>query len=41
MLVGDRPVPQELMDVATREIIVADEDTITEKICGLNGRQRK
>jgi hypothetical protein len=38
MLVGDRPVPQELMDVATREIIVADEDTITEKICGLNGR---
>jgi hypothetical protein len=38
LVVGDRPVPKELFDVATREIIVADEDAITEKICGLKGR---
>lgn len=38
MVVGDRPVPKELLDVAEREIIVADEDTITEKICGVSGR---
>jgi hypothetical protein len=38
LVVGDRPVPKELFDVATREIIVADEDTITQKICGLKGR---
>jgi hypothetical protein len=38
LVVGDRPVPKELLDVAEREIIVADEDTITEKICGVSGR---
>ena len=38
LVVGDRPVPKELLDVATRAIIVADEDTITQKICGLKGR---
>jgi hypothetical protein len=38
LVVGDRPVPDELMGVAEREIIVADEDTIREKIAGLKGR---
>jgi hypothetical protein len=38
LVVGDRPVPKDLLNVATREIIVADEDTITQKICGLKGR---
>ncbi|MGC9520533.1 MAG: hypothetical protein ACP5HG_01460 [Anaerolineae bacterium] len=38
LVVGDRPVPQELLDVAQREIIVADEATIREKIAGLKGR---
>lgn len=38
LVVGDRPAPEELLDLATREIIVADEDTITEKIAGLRGR---
>ena len=38
LVVGDRPVPQDLLDIAMREIIVADEDTILEKICGVTGR---
>jgi hypothetical protein len=38
LVVGDRPVPQELLDVAMREIIVADEETIAEHICGVKGR---
>jgi hypothetical protein len=38
LVVGDRPVPQDLLDVAMREIIVADEETINEKICGVRGR---
>jgi hypothetical protein len=38
LVVGDRPAPQELLDVARREIIIADEATITEKICGVKGR---
>ena len=38
LVVGDRPVPQELMDLATEEIMVADEETINEKICGVKGR---
>ena len=38
LVVGDRPVPQELLDVAMREIIVADEETINVKICGVKGR---
>lgn len=38
LVVGDRPVPKELLDVAKREIIVADEETIREKISGVSGR---
>ncbi len=38
LVVGDRPVPQELMDVATRDIIVGNEAMIREKIAGLKGR---
>jgi hypothetical protein len=38
LVVGDRPVPKDLLNVATREIIVANEDTIAQKICGLKGR---
>jgi len=38
LVVGDRPVPQELMDVATRELAVADAQAIREKIAGLKGR---
>ena len=38
LVVGDRPVPQDLLDVAMREIIVADEKAISEKIVGVKGR---
>src|SRR5512136_1136737 len=38
LVVGDRPVPQELMDEATTEIKFADDDTIRERIAGLKGR---
>jgi len=38
LVVGDRPVPPELLEKAQREIIIADEDTIREKIAGLKGR---
>jgi hypothetical protein len=38
LVVGDRPVPQDLLDVAMREIVVADEKTISEKIVGAKGR---
>ncbi|UCC88024.1 MAG: hypothetical protein JSV81_01650 [Anaerolineales bacterium] len=38
LVVGDRPVPKEYLDVAMQEIIVADEETITEKISGVTGR---
>jgi hypothetical protein len=38
LVVGERPAPQELLDVAMQEIIVADEETINEKICGVKGR---
>lgn len=38
LVVGDRPVPQELMDVAMRELTVADAKAIREKIAGLKGR---
>jgi hypothetical protein len=38
LVVGDRPVPEALLDVAMQEIIIADEDTITEKISGVKGR---
>ncbi|MBL7162541.1 MAG: hypothetical protein ISS57_08030 [Anaerolineales bacterium] len=35
LVVGDRPVPQEYLDVAMKEIKVADEATIREKIIGV------
>lgn len=38
LVVGDRPVPKELMDVAMDEIIVVDEKTVAQKICGVKGR---
>jgi hypothetical protein len=38
LVVGDRPVPEDLWEVATREILFADDDTIREKIAGLKGR---
>jgi hypothetical protein len=38
LVVGDRPVPQELMDEAQAEIKFADDDTIRERIAGLKGR---
>jgi hypothetical protein len=38
LVVGDRPVPQELLDKAKEEIIVVDEETINEKITGVKGR---
>jgi len=38
LVVGDRPVPQELLDEAMAEIKFADEDAIRERIAGLKGR---
>jgi hypothetical protein len=38
LVVGTRPVPQELMDEATAEVKFADDDTIRERIAGLKGR---
>ena len=38
LVVGDRPVPQALMDEAMAEIKFADDDTIRERIAGLKGR---
>ena len=38
LVVGDRPVPKELMDEAVAEIKFADDDTIRERIAGLKGR---
>ena len=38
LVVGDRPVPDDLLAVAKREIIAADESMIREKIAGLKGR---
>jgi hypothetical protein len=38
LVVGDRPVPQDLMEEAEAEIKFADEDTIREKIAGTKGR---
>jgi len=38
LVVGDRPVSQELLDKAMEEIKYADEDTIREQIAGLKGR---
>jgi hypothetical protein len=38
LVVGDRPVPQGLMDEAMADLKYADEDTIRERIAGLKGR---
>jgi hypothetical protein len=38
LVVGDRPVPQELMEEAEAEVKFADDDTIRERIAGLKGR---
>lgn len=38
LVVGERPVPEDLLAEAQREIIVADEKMIREKIAGLKGR---
>ena len=38
LVVGDRPVPQHLMDEAMEDIKFADDDTIRERIAGLKGR---
>jgi hypothetical protein len=38
LVVGDRPVPQELMDEAMLDIKFADDDVIRERIAGLKGR---
>ncbi len=38
LVVGDRPVPQDLMDVAQQDLTVATEKAIREKIAGLKGR---
>ena len=38
LVVGDRPVPQDLMDEAMADIKFADDDTIRERIAGLKGR---
>ena len=39
LCVGDRPVPEELMEAAETEIRVADEDAIVERILGAKRRQ--
>ncbi len=39
LVAGERPVPPELMEVAEREIIVASEDDILEKILGVRRRE--
>ncbi len=38
LVVGDRPVPEDLLALAEQEIIIADEVMIREKIAGLKGR---
>jgi hypothetical protein len=38
LVVGDRPVPPELMAKAEEALLVADEEIIREKIAGLKGR---
>jgi hypothetical protein len=39
LVAGERPVPPELMEVAEKEIIIASEDDITEKIMGAKRRE--
>ena len=38
LVVGERPVPPELMEEAEADIMFADDDTIRERIAGLKGR---
>ena len=38
LVVGERPVPKELMEEAEADIKFADDDTIRERIAGLKGR---
>ncbi|NJD59290.1 MAG: hypothetical protein FIA98_07810 [Anaerolineae bacterium] len=38
LVVGDRPVPQDLLEEAMADIKFADDDTIRERIAGLKGR---
>jgi len=38
LVVGKRPVPKRLLEEAMDKIMVADENTIREKICGVKGR---
>lgn len=38
LVVGERPVPADLWEEATRDILFADDDTIRERIAGLKGR---
>ncbi len=38
LVAGKRPAPKRLLEEATDKIMVADEDTIKEKICGVKGR---
>ncbi len=40
LVAGERPVPKELMEVAEREIIVASEEDILEKILGVKRREK-
>jgi hypothetical protein len=39
LVAGERPVPPELMGIAEREIVVANEDDILEKILGARRRE--
>lgn len=41
LVAGQRPVPPELLEVAKREIIVASEDDIVEKILGAKRRKNR
>lgn len=38
LVVGDRPVAQELLDFAVENVLVVDEEAINEKISGVKGR---
>jgi hypothetical protein len=40
LVAGERPVPDELMEIAEREILVASEDDIREKILGARRKPR-
>lgn len=38
LVVGTRPVPEDVLAYAINNVLVADEETIRDKICGLSGR---